>query len=539
MPHFYVFNTYGFGNESVQNNPQNQSNIMSQDTTASNASQTTGAIIDSAITLARNNGLHLSNRCKLSKRQLKAFNFISAHTLMNCTSTKARIEIWNNLPSDVRNNPNLITLAVKSCSYFAERRVVNLTPDAMTLKVQAYLKAKSIVMHDTVSNRSTTLFEFIGRNAQYIYLHHRYDCDSFMHFLREGTTVVDNVQVKHKFDVSTFKDQLMQSWDSVRNIAVHITRLENYRHGQRIAGNGLTEVPQSLREKLKGQYDIIASVRPMNWLHSLNPFQQRLSSRMRPDGACVGIELEFCASRGSEIVDWDEDDYPHYMFHSFKHDGSIGPANDNECCARYQEYTCFINADSDDCWRNVRNALKEITDNGALVNGSCGNHVHLDMRHKSQATYYRIAGRLRDAFTTWAHRLVSHRRAYNRYCGIQNEHHNNRYTAINTACWNEHRTLEVRIGMPTLNYNKLYQWTQFLRYLANNHNSIASFEEFMAGDAPLDVKLYALKRIARFEHTYINAGKGALAGFDIYKAKLDSISCIDHDFTSQSSQDIT
>jgi hypothetical protein len=507
---------------------------MSQDTTAGTASNPTDAITDSVISNARKSGLLLSERCRLSKRQLKAFNLMSASTLLNCVNNKLRIACWNGMPSVVRDNPNLITLAVKSASYYQERRVVNLTSENVTNKVQAYLLAKSIPLVSKDGKVRTTLFEWIGRNANYIYMHYRYDSQSFLHWLEHGRSIVDGVPVEHAFELVKCQQAILDNWEQLRNIATHINRVATYRAEYRI---NRTPAPLSMKQRLDREYECIAATRPMHWVGSLTDFQRRLATRMRPDGACVGIELEFLATRGSEIVDWQEDDYPQHTFHQFKHDGSIGANHDSECCARYQEYTCFINADDANDWSKVRNTLKDMTENGAIVNNSCGNHVHIDMRHKSQATYYRIAGRLRDAFTTWAHRLVSHKRAYNRYCGIQNDHHNNRYTAINTACWNEHRTLEVRIGMPTLNYHKLYQWTQFLRYLANNSNSIATLDEFMAGDAPLEVKLYAIKRIANFESTYIAAGKQPLEGFAKYKQQLDSLSCIDHDYISQSITD--
>ncbi len=521
MPRFYSLNTYGFHNPCNQPNP---SNTMSHDIIAGNASNPTDAIEDSIITSARNNGMQLSNRCKLSKRQLKAFNLMRASTLLNCVTKQVAITCWNSMPSNVREHPTLITLAVKSASYYAERRVCNITSENVSNKVQACLSADAIKFASKDGKRETTLFKLFAQHSGFIYHNYRYDCLAFCDWLDNGFTIVNDVRVPHAYDVSKVRQAIIDGWEQYRHITTYFNRIRNHRCERRIDRN--VNEP-SMRQRLQDSINGIASVRPMHWVVSLNTFQQRLASRLRPDGACVGIELEFIASRGSEIVDWDDDDYPQNTWHSFKHDGSIGAANDSETCARFQEYTCFINADSESDWLKVRNTLKDMVESGALINGTCGNHVHIDMRHKSQATYYRIAGRLRDAFQTWAHRMVSHRRSVNRYCGVWNDHHNNRYTAINTACWNEHRTLEVRVGMPTLNYHKLYQWTQFLRYLCNNPNRIATLDEFMSGDAPLSMKLYVVKRILKFQQSYINAGKPALEGFDKYAQQVNDLGCLD------------
>ena len=527
MPHFYSLNTYGFHNPC---NQPNQSNTMSHDIIAGNASKTTDAISDSIITSARKNGMHLSNRCKLSIRQLKAFNLMRVSTLLNCVTKEHAIACWNSMPSTVREHPTLIALAVKSASYYAERRVCNITSENVTNKVQACLSADAIVIASKDGKHKSTLFKWFAKHSSYIFHNYRYDCNAFCDWLDNGHTFNGDTRVMHAWDVSKVKQAIYDNWEQYRHIPTYFNRIRNNRAERRIER---TNTPVAMRDRLQDTINSIASVRPMHWCNSLTPMQQRIASRLRPDGACVGIELEFIASRGSDIVDWDDDDYPRNTWHSFKHDGSIGTANDTEACARFQEYTCFINADSDGDWLKVRNTLKDMVESGALINGTCGNHVHIDMRHKSQATYYRIAGRLRDAFINWAHRMVSHRRSNNRYCGVHNDHHNNRYTAINTACWNEHRTLEVRIGMPTLNYHKLYQWTQFLRYLCNNPNRISTLDDFMNGDAPLSMKLYVVKRILKFQNSYTTAGKPALEGFDKYANQINDLGCLDHDYYSQ------
>jgi len=505
---------------------------MSQDNTASTASNdNTG----SPATITLKNGMLVSNRRNLSKRQLKAFQMMCRNTHMNALTKDMQVHTWNKLHKDVRNNPHLVMLAIRSTPYFHPQSVANVTSENVVFRVQQYLLAKSITLkrkNSTGSNDVTNLFEYYAKHSRYLHANYRYECEHFLLHLAHENCGDGFTTWRNDYDISAIANDVRNQWESLRHVPSHISRIVSARLRERDERAASAPIVKPMKDRLQEEYARIYQTRPIHWANSLSSFQHRIASRVRPDGACVGIELEFVAGRASNIITWDEDDFPFQTWHTFKTDGSINPNTSDEATARYQEYTCFINADNPNDWSGVRNILAEMTSNGALVNNTCGNHVHIDMRHKSQATYYRIAGRMRDAFTTWAHRLVSHKRAYNRYCGIQNDHHNNRYTAINTACWNEHRTLEVRIGMPTLNYNKLYLWTQFLRYLADNYNRIETFDEFMSSDAPLQLKLYAIKRITKFEPTYTAAGKQALEGFEKWKQSLESVSGIDTDFTS-------
>jgi hypothetical protein len=278
-----------------------------------------------------------------------------------------------------------------------------------------------------------------------------------------------------------------------------------------------------LQERFTRTISSIAGVRPHRWIASLNQTQLNMAQRLRPNGECLGIELEFIADSGSSITDWEESQFPVYPWLYFKGDGSIRTTDSSQQLAHFQELTWFINGNSKSDWNNFESVLKKMTTSGAGVNNTCGNHVHLDMRNRSQQSAMRTATKVRDAINTWAHRTVSFNRSHNHYCGIDREHQGNRYTAVNTQCYSEHQTIEIRLGMPTLNYYKLKYWCRFMQYLASPYNSVSTLEDFMQSDAPVDLKHYVFKRILKFQPTYTSHSIQELPNFASYAIAMNQL----------------
>jgi hypothetical protein len=280
---------------------------------------------------------------------------------------------------------------------------------------------------------------------------------------------------------------------------------------------------QNAKKRYDDLINQIATLSPMQWTRHLNSFQNKVAKRLRPEGECLGIELEFLAVKDSDIVSWDEDDYHNHPFLHFKGDSSVNTSASDQATARFQELTYFMNSQDPKDWKRIKDVLQDMTDSGAIVNQSCGNHVHLDMRHRSHSSALRTASKVREAINNWGHRLVSFNRSNNHYCGINREHQGNRYTAVNIQCLGRHNTVEVRLGMPTLNFYKLKYWSQFLQYLATPRTSCSTFEDFMQSDAPVDLKHYAFKRILKFQNTYTNHNLQPLPGFENYSTIFNSI----------------
>lgn len=485
-----------------------------------------------------NDGYMLCVKPSLRKQQQRAIVALKAHV---SSFNADPVNTWNMLPEDVRNTPKTLMLAMMASQAFAfdNANVSRRIHDVNALVNRARIANEmSKVRINAAHAESPSVLSWIGSNSDFLYHNYRYGIADWGHLmLQKQITRVGQVvnQPWHSSNPDLHKSLCTWCGHNATNLhyvlqwvrRMHALRLERH--------NNINAFTINARQRMEQMMDHVRSTRAIHWNTQLNPFQQRMAERKRPTGACLGIELEFVARAGSTLATWDTDDFPSLPWHTFKGDGSINSNDSSETVASYQEYTCFINGDSNNDWNEVRQMLQTLTSNGALVNNTCGNHVHLDMRHKSQASYYRTAGRVRDALTTWAHRCVSWKRANNRYCGIHNGHANNRYTAVNTQCWNEHRTLEVRLGMPTLNPNKLKYWVQFMQYLARDRASIDSLDDFMNGDAPYDLKCYVIRRIKKFESTYVAQAQLPLPNFDHYVQALNAVADTDNDFTNNPS----
>jgi hypothetical protein len=525
MPSFHSLNTYGFGDSRNHNTKNTQNNTMSQDNKTAP------------------HGIELHSRPSIRKQQLKTFRELYTHVSQFNQNPQER---WKALPICVRNEPKTLLIALRASNAYPASYPQTLDINALVNRAETLNAFKR---YKVAGEDSPSILAWMGKNKAYLWSNHRYDTHAWFMLwqramLHAGSDRNDGKQPWHAGAVTLHNekaDYCAQNGSQLHNALSWLirnarVRLDAHSHLQDLLRNCMEHVP--VKDRLYRIKESIYATRAIHWTQSLTPIAYRIANRLRPQGACVGIELEFVGSRGSEISTWSSDDFPAQPFHSFKHDGSISTNASDEVVCSLQEYTAFINSESNEDWSDVFKALTTITGNGAIVNNTCGNHVHIDMRHKSNASYYRTAGKMRDAMNTWAHRLVSVKRAYNRYCGIQNSHHSNRYTAVNTQCWTEHRTVEVRIGMPTLNPHKLKYWTRFLQYLARDRNQCDTFENFMNGDAPLDLKLYAVRRIKKFESTYLNAGHAALPAFSQYENAISNMQSIDHDFQGQTNNNI-
>jgi hypothetical protein len=542
MPNSDSSNPSDLNQSGNQTNQNNNNNMSINDIPASNPSNNntdTGATIGIR-TLA--SGMQVSTKKLRSKLQLQAWEFVKAHTQVGFATPRRKVEYWNALPLEVRNAPRLIETAVLSTPYFDFTGRNNATLEQVKHRTQMLMLCKSLYLTDDYKHN---VLSWISKHSNFLQHNFRYDFDGFVNLLRKQYWFEGGTKHEQAFKpelVALAIKSIQPNWEDVRNVCQWIERIKSVRrnrHANRTEAAARWAGDGSIRARLDAEINRILSVRPIHWAGSLTTYQQRIAHRIRPEGACLGIELEFVAERDSDILDWSENDFPKERFHSFKTDGSIQPIADDEATAYYQEYTCFINGNDPTDWSKVRATLKAITESGARVNSSCGNHVHIDMRHKSQASYYRVAGRLRSAINAWAHRLVPYKRAYNRYCGIQNDHQNNRYTAVNTACYNEHRTVEVRLGVATLNYEKLWYWSRFLQFIANSTSSIDTFDEFMSSDAPMDLKYYAITRITKFESTYARNNIAMLPNFEQYKDAMKALQNLPFEWNTTKCRDAT
>lgn len=478
------------------------------------------------------NGLQLTGKCSLRKQQLKVFAMLNQSTALGHISVSNAIEGWNQLPLEMRQKPSLIKTAMMGSPNWNMRYNNGYAMSSLRTSTRRMIEASKVKLGGPTN---MDLLTWVHKHALYLYEYYRYDHHAWIACLKKPVLTYqvmnssEPVSFEQHFDLTkkfklfndvgeaTAEEQVIHHWAEWSYMIQTINRYTRLKHGLAIQRLQVTNEHLSVdspRAKLNRAYEQIRQTPPIRWAMSLNEFHRKLAERARPEGACLGLELEFIAESKSEIMDWCEDDYPSYPWMSFKTDGSINPIDPGESTARYQEWTYFLNGNSEEDWDNVKTALREITSNGARINRSCGNHVHIDMRGRTAQSAMRTATKMRDSFTEWAHRLVHRKRAYNSYCSIHGRNDDSRYCAVNTQCWSEHRTIEVRLGMATLNYHKLRYWVRFLQWMAQPNTRVATLEDFMQSNAPMDLKVYVFQRIMKFNKSYMDAGDKPLPALD-------------------------
>lgn len=474
--------------------------------------------------------LLLSSNPMLKSKQLNAIALMHATTSIGSdhygmkTAINNTVVHWNKMPLETRKNPTLISIAIRGSQYWSETQRVNLTTTTIISRVIMLQNLMKVKLGD---KKETSLLTWLGRNYRLVIDQCSYDSTRLINYINlPSLTNTDGSVTSQEYSITdeAVKNEIHGLHSSTGTAVRWFDRIHCQRiHSKNRNAGGILNPERSLRERLDNIINGITSVRPHRWDSSLTATSLTIANRLRPSGECLGIELEFVAERDTPIVNWESREFPVHPWLYFKGDGSIRPNLSSETLAPYQELTWFINGSSSKDWDNMEKVLKALTTNGAKVNNTCGNHVHLDMRHRTNQSAYRTASKVRDAIGNWAHRAVSFSRSHNHYCGIDRDHQGNRYTAVNTQCLSEHNTIEIRLGMPTLNYYKLKYWSAFMQYLAKPYTSVATLEEFMESDASIGLKHYVFKRILKFENTYLNNSIPALPGFDNYQKAFNAI----------------
>lgn len=147
-----------------------------------------------------------------------------------------------------------------------------------------------------------------------------------------------------------------------------------------------------------------------------------------------------------------------------KHDGSIETDSSEYLTHFCVELTvCFIKSSG---YSRLEKLCSFLATLGAKVNGTCGLHVHLDMRGKTADDVNNEGIKLVNSLPILA-KLVPKTRwdESNTYCKINSEfklYGDNKYLAINSVSYNTHKTLEVRLHSGTINIQKIVNWIELL-----------------------------------------------------------------------------
>jgi len=454
---------------------------------------------------------------------------------------ETKVAWFNTMPPSSRNNVPLLKMALEGTRYFHPTRAMgalSLSEFLVRVKALDYCSNSSITLRD--DNRQMSLLSYIGmtRETQANMIHDSNDFASKLSRDCLQVTTPDCVSgvIEELVDNKFFKTyKYSDSGLIYRFIDIHqdyvsvvvraLTHISHQRDVKKLERSRNTPNCKNLKDKVSDALDNVATsgLSPLNWYGNLRPMELLVANKFRPSGSCLGIELEFLSENNSDMMKWSSGDYPKKRFLHFKGDSSINTIASDDALPRFQEMTYFMNGKSPEDWKNLKEVLDTMNGAGARVNSSCGNHVHLDMRGRSSQQVSRVANKLRQALKDWAHRSLHHKRSYNQYCGVFREHLNNKYTAVNLLPFRRFGTIEVRVGMATLNFYKLKLWVGFLEYCVSPGASIATFDDFMQSDCSPEIKVYIFKRMLKFHQSYLKEGLPDINNLDKYKEAIQAV----------------
>jgi hypothetical protein len=187
------------------------------------------------------------------------------------------------------------------------------------------------------------------------------------------------------------------------------------------------------------------------------PFLDRVRKfELTPDkfryDRAVGVEIECC---GHEIL---PQRLPLWLRQG--QDGSVETTTaDREAGREPREYRMLLKRNELEV--RLYRACKVLAD--CAVNKTCGLHVHLDMRGRTENEVWLLARKL----NKWLYALrefVPESRRNNRYCrfGVSRT---DRYHAVNFTSFSKYGTLEVRLHSGTVDYAKIIAWIRLLELL--------------------------------------------------------------------------
>jgi len=110
-------------------------------------------------------------------------------------------------------------------------------------------------------------------------------------------------------------------------------------------------------------------------------------------------------------------------------------------------------------------AVEAINRMGCRVNKSCGLHIHLDMRDKTQEEVTILGTKMVKWFKSLIE-LVPASRRDNKFCRLENPE-TARYAAISfEEAFKRHKTIEIRLHSSTTSHIKIIQWIRLIETVA-------------------------------------------------------------------------
>lgn len=198
-----------------------------------------------------------------------------------------------------------------------------------------------------------------------------------------------------------------------------------------------------------------------------------------------------------ETMNWVQSRVERFKRVTVKSDGSIKPDEG------YIGIEFTVMCSREDNFSNLRKLCAFLEESGAKVNKSCGLHVHLDQRNRSESEIRRAFKNLTNCVTALS-TIVPESRRNNSYCRLQGSM-TNRYSAINGTALKKYNTIEVRLHSSTIDINKIINWIDLLSLIENSssikNTQVTTLEDlFMIEDVSERLIEFYLKRREKFSN---------------------------------------
>lgn len=166
-----------------------------------------------------------------------------------------------------------------------------------------------------------------------------------------------------------------------------------------------------------------------------------------PHNRLVGIEIECIVAGMPRLWQWG----------SLHRDGSLSSLDESMIGREFSS----VPAKGDYLLAMIRSVCAELARVKATANGTCGLHVHLDMRESSDSARHRVM-KYWAAFEPIIFGLVAASRRDNSYCLSLANANGSRYQALNTAALSKWGTFEVRLHHGTVDAEEIIDWVRLL-----------------------------------------------------------------------------
>ncbi len=213
-------------------------------------------------------------------------------------------------------------------------------------------------------------------------------------------------------------------------------------------------------------------------------------------------------------------------------DGSIEVDTDENPDDQGHEVRMLIENSEENLKKQLKKLCTVLSNMESYVNTSCGLHIHLDMRHKSDTEIYEIGLRFKRCLSVLS-TLVPQSRRDNDYCKLQKSD-TDRYSAINMTALRKYNTIEIRLHSGTVDYLKIYNWIRLLNLIkeTKNDKTFKTLDEMIEGlSIPDELALFYYNRYKKFNANIWNE-ETSLSESSILT--IDQIS-----FTENNSQAVT